>query len=83
MRRTGTKGHFQVNCLCPYGGLQLARKQLGASYSWYNPGQKIPKNLEDKFMEQVLRELTRKDALLDPLLVNRMDLMSQVEIGGL
>ncbi|KAJ7413473.1 cytosolic phospholipase A2 beta-like isoform X4 [Willisornis vidua] len=39
------------------------------------------KNLVDKFMEQVLRETTRKDAL-DLLLVNRADLVSEVEIGG-
>ncbi|KAJ7417184.1 hypothetical protein WISP_65823 [Willisornis vidua] len=40
------------------------------------------KNLDDNFMEQVLREPTWKDALLDLLLVNREDLGSKVEIGG-
>ncbi|KAJ7402613.1 hypothetical protein BTVI_84829 [Pitangus sulphuratus] len=30
----------------------------------------------------VLRELAQKDALLDLLLVNRVDLMNEVEIGG-
>ncbi|TRZ18635.1 hypothetical protein HGM15179_008456, partial [Zosterops borbonicus] len=34
------------------------------------------KVLEDNFMEQVLREVTQNDALLDLLLVNRVDLMS-------
>lgn len=37
---------------------------------------KFLKNLDDNFMEQVLRELTQKDALLDVLLVNRIDLMN-------
>ncbi|RMC04964.1 hypothetical protein DUI87_18144 [Hirundo rustica rustica] len=40
------------------------------------------KNLDDSFMEQVLREGTEKDALLDLLLVNREDLVSEAEIGG-
>ncbi|KAJ7409030.1 hypothetical protein BTVI_58103 [Pitangus sulphuratus] len=40
------------------------------------------KNLDDNIMEQVLREPTWKDALLDLMLVNRVDLMSEVEIGG-
>ncbi|KAJ7425329.1 hypothetical protein BTVI_03224 [Pitangus sulphuratus] len=39
-------------------------------------------NLDDSFMEQVLREPTWKDALLDLLLVSRVDLMSKVETGG-
>ncbi|KAJ7400183.1 hypothetical protein BTVI_107551 [Pitangus sulphuratus] len=43
---------------------------------------RLLKNLDDNFMEQVLRELTWKDALLDLLLVNRVDLMMEVEIGG-
>ncbi|KAJ7413913.1 hypothetical protein BTVI_42070 [Pitangus sulphuratus] len=33
-------------------------------------------------MEQVLREPTQKDALLDLMLVNRVDLVSEVGIGG-
>lgn len=40
------------------------------------------KNLDNNFMEQVLRELTQKDALLDLLLVNRIDLMNEVEIDS-
>ncbi|KAJ7419973.1 hypothetical protein WISP_50863 [Willisornis vidua] len=40
------------------------------------------KNLDDRFMEEELRELTRKDALRDLLLLNRVDLVSEVEIGG-
>ncbi|KAJ7428099.1 adaptin ear-binding coat-associated protein 1 [Pitangus sulphuratus] len=40
------------------------------------------KNLDDNFMEQVLRKMTQKDALLDMLLVNRVDLVSEVEICG-
>ncbi|KAJ7423235.1 adaptin ear-binding coat-associated protein 1 [Pitangus sulphuratus] len=40
------------------------------------------KTLYEKFMEQVLREPTQKDGLLDLLLVNRLDLVSKVEIGG-
>ncbi|KAJ7408105.1 RNA-directed DNA polymerase from mobile element jockey-like protein [Willisornis vidua] len=46
-------------------------------------GQNIPKNLDDNFMEQVIKELTWKDAFPDLLLVTRVDLMSQVEIGDL
>ncbi|KAJ7427250.1 hypothetical protein WISP_08744 [Willisornis vidua] len=37
---------------------------------------------DDNCMEQVLRKLTWKEALLDLLLVNRVNLMSTVEIGG-
>lgn len=33
-------------------------------------------------MEQVLREATEKDAMLDLLLVNRVGLVSEVEIGS-
>lgn len=33
-------------------------------------------------MEEVLRELAGKDSILDLLLVDRVDLMSKVEIGG-
>lgn len=40
------------------------------------------KNPDDSFMEQVLREATEKDALLDLLLVNRDDLVSEAEIGS-
>ncbi|KAJ7408702.1 hypothetical protein BTVI_58829 [Pitangus sulphuratus] len=39
-------------------------------------------NLDNNFMEQVLRKSTGKDALLDQLLVNRVDFVSKVEIGG-
>ncbi|KAJ7408303.1 hypothetical protein BTVI_60226 [Pitangus sulphuratus] len=48
--------------------------------SWKNHTLGIPwarrflKKLDDDFMEQVLRESTQKDALLDLLLVNRVDL---------
>lgn len=40
------------------------------------------KILDDSFMEQVLRELAARGSLLDLLLVNRVDLMSKVKIGG-
>ncbi|KAF4798133.1 hypothetical protein TURU_067469 [Turdus rufiventris] len=40
------------------------------------------KNLEDSFMKEVLRELTGKDSCLGLLLVDRVDLMNKVEIGG-
>ncbi|KAJ7403393.1 hypothetical protein BTVI_77325 [Pitangus sulphuratus] len=40
------------------------------------------KNLDDSFMEKVLRKLTLKNALLDLLMVNRADLVSEVEISG-
>ncbi|KAJ7411703.1 hypothetical protein WISP_101529 [Willisornis vidua] len=39
------------------------------------------KNLDDNFMEQVLRKATQKDAL-DLLLVNKEDLMNKVETGS-
>ncbi|KAJ7396276.1 hypothetical protein BTVI_146820 [Pitangus sulphuratus] len=39
-------------------------------------------NLDDHFMEHVIRKLTQKNALLDLLLVNRMDLVNEVEIDG-
>ncbi|TRZ06977.1 hypothetical protein HGM15179_020129 [Zosterops borbonicus] len=39
------------------------------------------KDLNDNFMEQVLRDPTWKDFLLDLLLVNRVDFMSQVVIS--
>ncbi|KAJ7404365.1 mitochondrial fission process protein 1 [Pitangus sulphuratus] len=42
---------------------------------------KFQKNLDDNFMSQVLREPTQKGALLDLLLVNRVDLVRKVEIG--
>ncbi|KAJ7422845.1 hypothetical protein BTVI_12169 [Pitangus sulphuratus] len=41
----------------------------------------VLKNLDNNFMVQVLREQTWKDALLDLLLVNRVDLMREVEVG--
>lgn len=40
------------------------------------------KNLDDSLMEEILRELTGKDSLFDLLLVDKVDLMSKVEIGG-
>ncbi|KAJ7410989.1 hypothetical protein WISP_105223 [Willisornis vidua] len=40
------------------------------------------KKLDDNFTEKIIRHLTQKDGLLDLLLVNRVDLMSEVEIGG-
>ncbi|RMC04911.1 hypothetical protein DUI87_18086 [Hirundo rustica rustica] len=45
---------------------------LGTSHTWYRPGQNIPKDLDDSFMEHAW-----KDALLDLLLVNRVDLVSK------
>ncbi|KAJ7399383.1 hypothetical protein BTVI_115488 [Pitangus sulphuratus] len=39
------------------------------------------KNLDDNFMAQVLRDLTWKGALLDIMLVNRVDLVSKAQIG--
>ncbi|KAJ7417076.1 hypothetical protein WISP_66899 [Willisornis vidua] len=39
------------------------------------------KNLDDSFMEQMLRDPTQKDAILGLLLVSRVDLMSKAEIG--
>lgn len=38
--------------------------------------------MDDNFIEQVLRDLTQKDALLHLLLVDRVDLINKVEIGG-
>ncbi|KAJ7412509.1 hypothetical protein WISP_95914 [Willisornis vidua] len=38
-------------------------------------------NMDDNFMQQVLRELTHKDAHLDLLLINKVDLMRKVDIG--
>lgn len=40
------------------------------------------KHLDNNFMEQVLRKLTRKDVLLDLLLRNGVDFGSQVDIGA-
>ncbi|GAB0186493.1 hypothetical protein GRJ2_001114600 [Grus japonensis] len=40
------------------------------------------KHLDDNFLVQVLKEPTRKGALLDLLLVNREGLMGEVAIGG-
>lgn len=40
------------------------------------------KHVEDNFLVQALRELTRKGALLDSLFVNREGLMGRVVIGG-
>ncbi|KAJ7395040.1 adaptin ear-binding coat-associated protein 1 [Pitangus sulphuratus] len=40
------------------------------------------KDMDDNFMKQVLRDPTWKGALLDLLLVNRVDLLRKVEIGG-
>ncbi|RMC19574.1 hypothetical protein DUI87_03132 [Hirundo rustica rustica] len=47
-----------------------------------NKSRRFLRNLDDNFMEEVLRELTRKDALLDLLLVNREGLVREVEIGN-
>ncbi|KAJ7408433.1 hypothetical protein WISP_121079 [Willisornis vidua] len=38
--------------------------------------------MDDNFMEQILKELTEKDGLLHLLLVNTVDLVSKVKIGG-
>ncbi|KAJ7412527.1 hypothetical protein BTVI_46127 [Pitangus sulphuratus] len=38
------------------------------------------KHLDDNFMEQILRESNQKDAFLDLLLVNRVDLINKAEI---
>ncbi|KAJ7425577.1 hypothetical protein BTVI_02472 [Pitangus sulphuratus] len=43
---------------------------------------KFLENLDDNFMEQDLRERKQKDAPLNLKLVNRIDLMSKVDIGG-
>lgn len=40
------------------------------------------KHQDDNLIEQVLRELTQKDVLLHLRLVNRVDLVNEVEIGG-
>lgn len=40
------------------------------------------KTLDNNFMEQVLREPTLKDYLLDLLFLNRVDFMSKVVVGG-
>ena len=47
-----------------------------------NRSRKFLKHTEDHFLVQVLREMTRKGALLDLLFVNREGLMGQVVIGG-
>lgn len=57
--------------------LSSTSEDLDASFS-----SEIPKNLDDNFMEQVLREAIEKDALLDLLLVNRVDFESGVETGS-
>ncbi|KAJ7399564.1 hypothetical protein BTVI_113959 [Pitangus sulphuratus] len=75
-------GHFQVNCPRLYGGLQLARIIWEHHIAGTTRTRKFLKNLDDNFMERVLRELTWKDALLDLRLVNRVDLVSEAEIGG-
>lgn len=43
---------------------------------------KFLKHVEDNFLIQVLREMTRKGALLDLLVVNRYGLTGEVMIGG-
>ncbi|KAJ7410341.1 adaptin ear-binding coat-associated protein 1 [Willisornis vidua] len=43
---------------------------------------RFPKPLDDSFLEQILRELTWKNALHDLQLFNRVDLVNEVEIGG-
>ena len=47
-----------------------------------NRCRKFLKHVEDDFLMQVLRELTRKGALLDLLFVNREGLMGKVVTGG-
>ena len=47
-----------------------------------NRSRKFLKHVEDNFLVQVLREPTRKGALLDLLFVNREGLMGKVVIGG-
>ncbi|RMC15498.1 hypothetical protein DUI87_07690 [Hirundo rustica rustica] len=44
--------------------------------------QRFLKNLDDNFVGQVVRELTWKGSLLGLLLVNSVDLISEVEIGS-
>ncbi|KAJ7421187.1 hypothetical protein WISP_43901 [Willisornis vidua] len=46
------------------------------------PARRYLEYLDDNSMEQVIRELTWKDVFLDLLLVTRVDLMRQTEIGG-
>ncbi|KAJ7399961.1 hypothetical protein BTVI_109722 [Pitangus sulphuratus] len=47
-----------------------------------NLARRFLKNLNDNFGEQFLRDPTWKDALLDLLLVSRVDLLNKEEIGG-
>ena len=47
-----------------------------------NRSRKFLKHIGDNFLVQVLRELTRRGALLDLLFVNREGLAGQVVIGG-
>ncbi|KAJ7410479.1 hypothetical protein WISP_108312 [Willisornis vidua] len=42
---------------------------------------RLKKTLDDNLMKQILREPTQMDALLDLLLVTRVDLMSKVQFG--
>lgn len=46
-----------------------------------NGSRRFIEHLDDHFMIQVLRELARKDALLDLLLANREGFVSKVEVG--
>ncbi|KAJ7409195.1 hypothetical protein WISP_116171 [Willisornis vidua] len=57
--------------------LEINREHHTAGTTW---ARRFLKNLDDSFMEQVLRELTQKD-LLVLLLVNKVDLVSEVDIG--
>jgi len=47
-----------------------------------NKSRKFLKHVEDNFLIQVLRELTRKSGLLDLPFVNREGLVGEMVIGG-
>ena len=47
-----------------------------------NRSRRFLNHLDDNFLVQVLKELTRKGAFLDMLLINREGLVGKIEIGG-
>lgn len=63
---------------CPYWGLQLAEHHTADT----GRSRRFLKQLRDKILVQVLKELTRKPAILDLLFVNREGLVDDVVIGG-
>ncbi|KAJ7399781.1 hypothetical protein BTVI_110168 [Pitangus sulphuratus] len=76
-----TVGNGTVEILTS-GGFWLASNDWEHHTAGAASARRFLKNLDDSFMEQVLRQLTWTDALLDLLLVHRADLVSKVEIGG-